>query len=103
MKPDHRHELKTNELAEWLNNLPQWAKENSITIICISAVIIGIATFYIWRIYSGREVARKQLELSDLISQLFDSQMQILGAQAQGRDLSFILLQPADNLRVFAR
>jgi len=103
MKPDHRHELKTNELAEWLNNLPQWVKENSISIICVSAVIIGITTFYIWRIYNEREVARKQLELSSLISQLFDSQMQILKAQTQERDLSFILLQPADNLRIFAR
>ncbi len=28
MKSDHRHELKTNELAEWLSNLPQWAKKN---------------------------------------------------------------------------
>ncbi len=103
MKPDHRHELKTNELAEWLNNLPQWVKENSISIICVSAVIIGIATFYVWRIYSEREVARKQLELSSLVSQLFDSQMQVMREQAYGRDLSFILLQPADNLRIFAR
>ncbi len=103
MRPDHRHELKTNELAEWLNNLPQWARENSITIICVSALIIGIATFYVWRIHSKREVARRQLELSGLVSQLFDSQMQILRAKAQGRDLSFILLQPADNLRIFAQ
>jgi hypothetical protein len=69
----------------------------------VSAVIIGITTFYIWRIYNEREVTRKQLELSSLISQLFDSQMQILKAQTQERDLSFILLQPADNLRIFAR
>ena len=33
MKSDHRHELKTNELAEWLGNLPQWTKENLVTII----------------------------------------------------------------------
>lgn len=103
MKSDHRHELKTNELAEWLNNLPRWAKENSITIICISALIIGITTFYVWRIYNKRAVAQKQIEFTNLIGQLFNSRMQILRARAQDRDLSFMLLQPADNLRVFAQ
>ena len=33
MKAEHRHELKTNELVEWLTNLPQWANENLTTII----------------------------------------------------------------------
>ena len=103
MKSDHRHELKTNELAEWLSNLPLWARENRITIICVSVLIIGVATFYIWRSYSQGVVARKQLELTETIGRLLDGKRQILQAQAQGRDLSFILLQPADNLRIFAQ
>lgn len=103
MKSDHRHELKTNELAEWLGNLPQWAKENSITIIFASALIIGAAIFYIWRDYSRDVVARKQLELTEVISQFLNSKVQVLQAQAQGRDISFVLLQPADNLRILAQ
>ena len=103
MKSDHRHELKTNELAEWLNNLPQWAKENSISIIVVAVLIIGVATFYIWRFYNASIVAQKQLELSSLIGQVIESKTQILRAQAEGRDISFILLHPADNLRAFAQ
>ncbi len=33
MKSEHRHELKTNELAEWIANFPTWAKENAKVLI----------------------------------------------------------------------
>ena len=104
MKADHRHELKTNELAEWLSNLPQWAKENLKTIICVSVLIVVLATLYIWRIYGKNVVqVRKQLEFTSLLNQLSGGKMQILRAQAQGRDLSFTLLQPASDLGTFAQ
>jgi len=104
MKSDHRHELKTNELAEWLSNLPQWAKENLKTIIFVSVLVAAAAALYIWKIQSKNVVeVRKQLEFTNLLNQLSGSKMQILGAQAQGRDLSFILLEPAKNLRTFAQ
>ncbi len=31
MKAEHRHELKTNELADWIVHFPQWFKENQTT------------------------------------------------------------------------
>jgi tetratricopeptide (TPR) repeat protein len=103
MKSEHRHELKTNELAEWLSNLPQWTKENLTTIVVISAVIVVAAAFYIRHRYSKTAVAEEQLEFTNLLNQLSASKMQVLNAQAQGRDLSFILLQPANSLGNFAQ
>jgi len=103
MKAEHRHELKTNELAEWLSNLPQWAKENITIIIVIAAVIIGGAAVYILVSFSKKTVADEQLEFTGLLNQLSSSKMQVLGAQAQGRDLSFVLLQPANSLGTFAQ
>jgi len=103
MKSEHRHELKTNELAEWLSNLPQWTKENLTTIIVISTVIVAAAAFYLWYRYSKSAVAEEQLEFTNLLNQLSASKMQVLNAQAQGRDLSFILLQPANSLGNFAQ
>ncbi len=103
MKSEHRHELKTNELAEWLGNLPQWMKENLITIIIISAVIIAVAIFFVWNSHRKKAVAQEQLEFTNLLNQLRSSKMQVLSAQEQGRDLSFILLQPANNLATFAQ
>ena len=103
MKSEHRHELKTNELAEWLSNLPQWTKENLTTIIIILAVVVAASAFYVRYRYRKSAVAQEQLEFTNLLNQLSASKMQVLSAQAQGRDLSFILLQPANSLGTFAQ
>ena len=103
MKSDHRHELKTNELAEWIANLPQWAKENRNTIIVVLVVLIAAAAVYCWRTYNRRASAREQLRLTSLMNSLSVNQMQILQGHSQGRDLSFVLLQPAEELKTFAQ
>jgi tetratricopeptide (TPR) repeat protein len=102
MKTDHRHELKTNELAEWIANLPQWVRQNRTTIAGVAVVIAIIAGFYFWRFYSRNITFQQQLRLTSLISQLSLSKMRILQAKSQGRDLSFMLSTPAGNLQVFA-
>jgi hypothetical protein len=104
MKSEHRHELKTNELAEWLGNLPQWTKDNLTTILVVVAVVVAGATFLIWRSYNKNVVqVRGHLEFSNLLDQLSASKLQVLNAQGQGQDLSFILLQPANSLGNFAQ
>jgi len=103
MKADHRHDLKTNELAEWLSNLPQWVKENRTTVLIMLVVVIGVAAFYLWQGHSKNRILRKKLQLTTLANQILQSKMRILEAQAQGRDLSYILLQPAESLRTFAQ
>jgi len=104
MKPGHRHQLKTNELAEWIVNLPQWAKENVNTIIYISVLAAVVAAVYFWKLYEKRVVSvREQLKLTNFISQLSQGKTQILQAQAQGVDVSYTLIQVADNLQNIAR
>ena len=104
MKSDHRHELKTNELAEWLGNLPQWTKDNLKTIIGVSLLIAIVGTLYIWRKYTKDIVqVQERFEFTNLLKQLSDGKMQVIRAQQQGSDLSFILLQPANSLGTFAQ
>lgn len=103
MKSDHRHELKTNELAEWLGNLPQWAKENVATIIVVLAVIAGAVGFYVWKGRTKRQQVNKQLAFTALVYQVPRVRDQIIKVQAQGADGSFMLFGPADNLRAFAK
>lgn len=104
MKSEHRHELKTNELAEWLANLPQWTKENLVTIICVSAAIIVLAGVYAWRSYDRNVLqAQERIEFTNLVNQVSGAKMQIIQGQEQDRDLSFALLQPAKALDAFAQ
>jgi tetratricopeptide (TPR) repeat protein len=104
MKSDHRHELKTNELAEWLSHLPQWTKENLTTIIMVCVVIIVGIGIYTWRVYNVSVVrVRERAEFTTLINQLAGAKMQILQTQDQERDASFMLLQPAKGLETFAQ
>jgi hypothetical protein len=105
MKSDHRHELKTNELAEWLGNLPEWTKENLVTIGVVVGLIAVAGAFYGWRLYSKDVLlVREQTEFTNLLNQISSGKMQILqGQQSQGRDWSFLLLQPANNLQTFAK
>jgi len=106
MKSEHRHELKTNELAEWLSNLPQWTKDNLITVILVSVLIVVIAGVYIWRGYNRNVVqVRQRAEFTGLLSQVSAAKMQIFQAQQeeQVQDLSFRLIQAADPLGAFAQ
>jgi tetratricopeptide (TPR) repeat protein len=100
MKSEHRHELKTNELAEWLRHLPQWARENLTTIIYVSVGACLVITYSFWYYYQKNTASVKgQFELTRLIRQLPYSRRQILRAQSQGIDLSYTLIQTADNLQ----
>ncbi len=104
MKSEHRHELKTNELAEWLSNLPQWTKENLITIICVSALIVVLAGVYLWRGYDRNIVqVRERTEFTNLVNQVSGAKIQIVSAKEQGRDLAFMLIQLAKKLDTFAQ
>ena len=104
MKSEHRHELKTNELAEWIINFPQWAKENATTIIYISVLVVVVAGVYFWKVYEKNVVLdREQLEFTNFISQITQGKTQILQAQAQGVDTSYTLIQAADSLQNIAQ
>ncbi|MEJ2701070.1 MAG: hypothetical protein P8Z79_01365 [Sedimentisphaerales bacterium] len=104
MKSDHRHELKTNELADWLSHLPEWTKDNLATIIMVCVVILIGIGIYAWRVYNYNVVrVQQKAEFTSLINQLEGAKMQILQAQKQGRDQSFMLLQPAKSLQAFAQ
>lgn len=104
MKSEHRHELKTNELAEWLANLPEWTKEHLVAIISVSALIIAIAGVYMWMGYNKNVVhVRERIEFTRLLNQISVAKMQIRQAQEEQRDLSFTLLQPAKALEAFAQ
>lgn len=103
MKSDHRHELRTNELAEWIANLPQWARDNGRMVIYISVVailVVGSALWY-WRKERVQSVQR-QLEFTSLIDRLSQNKMQVLMTQPRGVDTSYMLIETALALETTA-
>lgn len=101
MKAKHRHELKTNELAEWIANFPDWAKKNVKNIIYVAAVIVLVLASYIYHNYTKNiAIPEKQHEFTRIISKLPKSQTRLLQAQSQGKDYSITLLQLADELEI---
>jgi len=103
MKTEHRHELKTNDLAKWLANLPQWAKQNRNTLIYLGVLVVVVGSLYIWKSYNRNVVATgKQLKLTNLTANLAQSKAQILKGQVRGMDTSYMLLELANEFQNLA-
>jgi len=104
MKAEHRHELKTNELAQWLANLPQWIKQNLKLIVYASiVVVVAGASFALWWYYAKVEVLQQQLELTAQLSALRPTKARVLEDKNRGMDSSFNLLQLANTLQTTAQ
>ena len=101
MKSEHRHELKTNELADWLTHLPEWTKENLGTIIIVVAAIIVVGGFYGWRSISNNVQSKGHEEFTAIVDSLLIKKAEIL-RQPQGTDMSFMLLNKAEELERYA-
>jgi len=103
MKAKHRHELKTNELAEWIANFPQWFKSNLRTIIYASIIVVLIGGSYLYHSYQKNVVAlQERLRFTSLVRQLQQLKTRVIREQMQGRDMSFAFLQVGNELADFA-
>jgi len=103
MKAKHRHELKTNELADWLGNLPEWAKENFMMIIVVSVIAVAAVGAYFYFGYQRKAVLQQEgVTLTTLATQLGQSKRDILVQQTRGNDISYMLAKLAERLRSFA-
>ena len=103
MKSDHRHELKTNELADWLAHFPQWARENQTTLIAAGVIIVVAIAVYFVKFYRQDVVeVRHHVQLTSLVTQVPIQKRAIARAGSQGMDQSIALLSVAQDLQAFA-
>ena len=103
MRSDHRHELKTNELADWIMNFPQWADENRTSLIAAAAVIVVAALIYFVSFYRKDVMAaRNQMRLTTLVAQVPQQMSRAASATMQNTDESYILVQTEKDLEDFA-
>ena len=98
MKAEHRHELVTNELADWIGNLPNFIKQNIRPIIGVILILLGLG---FWLVRSTQKIATEtkgQIGISERIVGLNLAKSQILYSKSQGIDISPVLIQTARQL-----
>jgi tetratricopeptide (TPR) repeat protein len=100
MKAERRHELVTNELADWIANFPQWFKENQTTIIVATVIVAGLIAYTIF-FYSrqGSVWEQKQALTTALLDQLRWQKETVLEGKVQGLGVSDIFLNTAGSLQ----
>jgi tetratricopeptide (TPR) repeat protein len=103
MRAEHRHELKTNELAEWLSNLPAWVNQHIRTIIYGGGAVVIVVAAYLYYLYQQTVVTtREQNTVTAIAAHLLQQRAQIAQQAVQGVDTSYMLLQIANELENIA-
>jgi tetratricopeptide (TPR) repeat protein len=99
MKSERRHELATNELADWIVHFPQWLKENRTTMIVAAVIAVGLIAYTVF-FYSrqGRVWEQKQALTTALLEQLAWQKETVLQGKVQGLGVSDIFLSTAGSL-----
>ena len=104
MKSEHRHELKTNELAQWLSDLPQWSKDNLGTIIIVIAAIVFVAGFFGWKSISQNVRTGEHEEFTNMIEGISLTKTEIASQQSASQISNIVTLgRQADDMEDFAR
>jgi tetratricopeptide (TPR) repeat protein len=96
MKSEHRHELQTNELADFISKLPEYLKKNLRTIIAIVLIVVGVISWPILNKKKQVSHIKEQIETTELINRLDQGKAQVLNAGAA--EFSGIFLVSANAL-----
>lgn len=104
MKSEHRHELKTNELADWMAHLPEWSKKNAKPLIGGTALVAVIVVAVLWSQYNNTVLA--QAHRSQFTNDLANLEFminQVAQSSSQGDDMSINLGESSINLAKLAQ
>ncbi len=96
MKSEHRHELKTNDLAEWISNFPSWAKENAMVLIPTAVVLAGAVVYFFWSQSSTTADEQNRAEFTEALGRLMQAKNSV--AAGISEDAEMPLLMAAENL-----
>lgn len=104
MKSERRHELHSNELAEWIENFPEWAKENRNSIIYTSVVVILILiSVYLKWFAPQPAVGKGQLEMTQYAEMVQMGKMQAAASKEPGTVRPEMLTSASDKLGTLSK
>ncbi|HBG27420.1 MAG: hypothetical protein A2Y10_19135 [Planctomycetes bacterium GWF2_41_51] len=103
MKSERRHELTTNELADWIANLPKWIKENQMTVLVAALAVAALIAYTIF--YYTRENKlwdEKNAQTTALLDQVNWQKQTVVQGKTQGLGVSDLFLNTASSLQTAA-
>jgi tetratricopeptide (TPR) repeat protein len=104
MKSDHRHELKTNALADWIAHFPEWAQKNAKPLIGGTALVVLIVVAVLWSRYNSTVLAAThRVQFTSALADQEIVVMQVAQGSTQGEDLSINLGEASVNLGELAK
>jgi hypothetical protein len=103
MKSERRHELGTNELADWLANFPEWWEQNGRTVGIVAVVVIVIAAVaYFAFVRTAAEERRQGEELNQLLAGFEAYKTQMARSPEARAQLGSQMVLLASQFRTFA-
>lgn len=103
MKSDRRHELATNELADWIGNLPEWWEQNGKTVIIVVVVVaVALAVWYFAGVRTAAARAEEGRKLSNMLYSMESMKYRMASKPESRADLSSQMLLLAGQLKAFA-
>lgn len=99
MDAEHRHELKTNELADWLGHLPTFLHDNAKTIIGV-ILIIAAGVVYMYSRKTKASAALQEMAVATAqIDKLNMARMRTVQAHQAGDEVLDTMMTSADALK----
>ncbi len=70
MDSEHRHELKTNELADYIRQVPGFIKRNASTLVGVALILVGLVTWPMFNRMRAEADTAKAAAVADSIQNL---------------------------------
>lgn len=103
MDKEQRHELKTNELADWIVHLPDFLRRNWAQITGLTLIVIALLVIPIFRRTRHKATLTQQTETTQLIQKIAQEKVTAIRSQSTGiLDAQSQLLVVANSLEAAA-
>ena len=100
MDSEHRHELKQNELVEWLSHSGEFVRKNGITVVCVILIVVGLVLSLPFKSMRQKSNLKRQAEVAGVVLGLGREKIQTIQSQMQGMYVQNQLLVSANSLAI---
>ena len=102
MDSEHRHELKTNELADWIGHAPEFFRKNYLQIFGVLLIIAGLLSWPAWNKKRQGTDIKQAVETTELIEKVSQSKSDAVMSTQPGAPIAESMLGLASSLEIAA-